>query len=112
MLRVYLDEDVDVLLAQLLGSRGFDCTFASEENHLRWTDEQHLEWATTDARIVITHNRVHFEALARQWWSESKDHAGIVLAVRRANIYDLTRRVLPVLACYDQTGSRNVVMYA
>ena len=112
MLRVYLDEDVDVLLAQLLRSRGFDCTFALEANHLRWTDEQHLEWATSEERIVITHNRVDFVELARQCWSRSKDHAGIVLAVRRANTYDLTRRVLPVLACYDQVDWRNVVMYA
>jgi hypothetical protein len=112
VLRIYLDEDVDILLAQLLCSRGFACTFALQEHHLRWSDEQHIEWATSETRIVVTHNRLDFEALARQWWSQSKEHAGIVLAVRRANTYDLMRRLLPVLACYDQVGWRNVVMYA
>ena len=60
-LRVYLDEDVDVLLARLLSSRGFDCLTASELGHLGWTDQQHLEWAAAEERIMITHNRVDFE---------------------------------------------------
>jgi len=109
---LYLDEDVDVLLAKLFALRGFDCAFAAEQGHLGWMDAQHLEWATATRRIVITHNRVDFEALARQLWSQSKHHAGIVLAVRRANTHELMRRVLPVLAHYDQVDWQNVVMYA
>jgi predicted nuclease of predicted toxin-antitoxin system len=112
LLRIYLDEDVDVLLARLLGSRGFHCVSASELGHLAWTDAQHLEFAAGQGAILITHNRVDFENLARQWWDQSKNHAGIVLAFRRANTHVLLRRLLPVLACYDQSGWRNVVMYA
>ena len=112
VLRVYLDEDVDVLLARLLGARGFDCVTASELGHLGWTDEQQLEWSAAEERTLITHNRVDFENLARQWWSRSKAHAGIILAVRRANSNELLRRVLPILALYDQAGWRNVSMYA
>ncbi len=37
-LRLYLDEDVDVLLARLLVARGFDCVTASALGHLGWTD--------------------------------------------------------------------------
>ena len=111
-LRIYLDEDVDVLLARLLNARGHDCLTASELGHLGWADERHLEWATVQTRVLITHNRVHFESLAREWYGESKEHAGIVLAVRRASTYELLRRVLPVLGVYDQDGWRNVVMYA
>jgi predicted nuclease of predicted toxin-antitoxin system len=111
-LRVYLDEDVDVLLSRLLKARGFDSVTASELGHLGWSDEQHLEWADTEDRVTITHNRVDFENLARQWWTQSRGHGGVVLAVRRANSYELLRRVLPVLSLYDQAGWHNVVMYA
>lgn len=65
-MRVYLDEDVDVLLGRLLVSRGFDCVSASELGHLAWPDEQHLEFASDQDRILVTHNRVDFEDLARQ----------------------------------------------
>lgn len=112
MLRVYLDEDVDILLTQLLGARGFDCVSASQAGHLGWADEQHLVWAETEARVLITHNRLDFEHLARQWWQTQREHAGVILAMRRASTYELLRRLLSVLNFYDQNGWRNVVIYA
>ena len=50
--------------------------------------------------VIITHNRVDFQNLARQWWQQSREHAGIILAVRRASTHDLLRHVLP---CYRFT---------
>jgi len=110
--RIYLDEDVDVLVARLLDARGFDCVCASNVGHLGWDDERHLAWAASEGRILITHNRVDFEYLAKRWYQQSKEHAGIVLAVRRVNTYDLLRHVLAVLSLYDQAGWRDVVLYA
>jgi len=112
VLRVYLDEDVDVLLTQLLGARGFDCIAASHVGHLAWSDEQHLAWAQSEARVLITHNRLDFENQARQWWQAQRDHAGVILAMRRATSYELFRRLLSVLNLYDQSGWKNVVVYA
>ncbi len=62
--------------------------------------------------MLITHNRTDFENLAVAWWGQNKPHAGIVLAIRRANTYDLVRHVLPVLGLYDQQGWREQVLYA
>lgn len=90
----------------------FDSLAASAAGHLGWTDEQHLEWAAREARVTVTHNRVDFETVARQWWIQSRNHAGIILAVRRPSTFDLLRRVLPILVLYDQAGWNNVVLYA
>ncbi len=84
-LRVYQDEDVDVLLGNLLTFHGFDCRTSFQEGHLGWSDEAHLLHASGDSRILITHNRKHFESLAVAWWKKQQEHAGIVLAVRRAD---------------------------
>jgi hypothetical protein len=111
-LRVYLDEDVDVLLANLLAFHGLDCLTAVQQKHLGWSDEAHLQYATHESRVLITHNRVHFEELAVTWWRKQQEHGGIVLAIRRADTYELLRHVLPVLALYDQSGWRNSVLYA
>jgi len=111
-LHVYLDEDVDVLLVPLLAARGIDALTTIAAGHLGETDEAQLEFALQETRVLITHNRTDFEQLAVQWWNQQKDHAGIVLAIRRANSYDLLRHVLSVLGMYDQDGWRNVVMYA
>jgi hypothetical protein len=115
VLRLYLDEDVDVLLAELLAARGFDCLTTVSAGHIGWSDEAHLDFALCESRILISHNRQHFEQfeqLAVRWWGQQKEHAGIVLAIRRANTYELARHVLSVLAHYNQSGWRNCVMYA
>ncbi|MGO9919008.1 MAG: DUF5615 family PIN-like protein [Isosphaeraceae bacterium] len=111
-LRVYLDEDVDVLLARLMATRGLDVECAVDAGMLAKSDSEHLEYATHQRRILVTHNKVDFEQLAVAWWGQRKDHTGIVLAVRRADTYELARRLLPVLNRYDQDGWSNSVLYA
>jgi len=111
-LRLYLDEDVDVLLADLMAARGFDCLTTVNAGHLGWSDEAHLDYALQESRILISHNRQDFEQLAVRWWRQQKQHAGIIIAIRRANTYELARHVMPVLVRYDQAGWRNCVMYA
>jgi predicted nuclease of predicted toxin-antitoxin system len=111
-LKLYLDEDVDILLARLLSSRGFDCVTAVEAGQLGKLDSEHLEWATGQDRILITHNRVDFERLAVAWWDQGRAHSGIILAVRRADSYLLANRVLSVLVRYDRAGWQNLVLYA
>ena len=111
-LRVYLDEDVDVLLVPLLAVRSIDCLTTLAAGNLSRMDEEQLAIATQDSRIIITHNRTDFEKLAVAWWNQQGDHAGIVLAIRRADTYALARHLVPVLRQYDQQGWRNTVMYA
>jgi hypothetical protein len=100
-LRVYLDEDVDVLLAPLLAAHGIDCLTTVAAANLGRSDEEQLAFAWKEARVLITHNRTDFENLAVAWWGQQRDHAGIVLALRRADTYDLARHILPVLRRYD-----------
>jgi hypothetical protein len=112
VLLVYLDEDVDVLLTRLLAGHGHDCTTAVAAGNLGLVDEQQLESAAQDGRILITHNVTDFQALAVDWWNQQKTHAGIILTLRRTTIHAVARHVLSVLSLYDQPGWRNVVLFA
>ncbi len=103
---------MDVLVSQLLSSRGFECLTAVDAGHLGWSDEKHLEFAYVESRVLITHNRVDFEHLAIVWWAKQKEHAGIILAIRRADTYSLARHLLQALNRYDQSGWRNIVLVA
>ncbi len=82
-LRLYLDEDVDILLGRLLAVHGHDILTAVDAGRLGQSDEDHLLFAAAEGRILITHNRLDFERLAVAWWNQGRDHAGIILAVRR-----------------------------
>jgi hypothetical protein len=41
---------------------------------------------------LLTHNRAHFEALARLWPASGRAQAGILVAVRRP-VHDMARRL-------------------
>lgn len=62
--RLYLDEDVDVLAARLLESRGFSAVTTQEAGCIGQTDREQLSYAVEHERALLTHNRADFEALA------------------------------------------------
>jgi predicted nuclease of predicted toxin-antitoxin system len=111
-LSLYLDEDVDVLLAQLLTPHGFDCLTAAHAGRLGESDEEQLAFATRERRVLITHNARDYYRLAIEWARQGREHSGIVLATRRRDVFQVGQRVLPVLTLLDQDGWKNCVMYA
>lgn len=80
---VYLDEDVSVVLADMLRSRGFKAATTRDAMRLGSTDEQQLEHAIGQQMVLLTHNRVHFEALHNRCLADGREHWGIVIAARR-----------------------------
>src|SRR5947209_6873256 len=94
--RLYLDEDVDVLLATLVRARGFDAVTTVGAGNVGRGDAEQLGFAATAERVLITHNRVDFESLAVEWLIAGHHHAGIIISVRRTT-YEVARRLLLLL---------------
>lgn len=93
---LYLDEDVSALVARLVRARGFDVLATLEADRIGQGDAEQLAFAAEQKRALVTHNRVDFEELAKQYLSQQKRHSGIIMAVRRQP-YELARRLLAVL---------------
>ena len=89
----YLDEDVDVLIATVLKSRGFSATTTLEAAQVGKSDEEQLAFAAEQRMVLLTHNRKHFEDLARQYYIAGQKHYGIIIAVRRLP-NDIANRLL------------------
>ncbi len=81
-IHVYLDEDVDVLVASLLRPRGFEATTAQQAGQLGKTDAEQLGYAVSQQAAILTHNRIDFENLAREYFEQERIHYGIIVAVR------------------------------
>ena len=64
-IEVYLDEDVDVLVADLLRARGFVAITTREAGNLHANDADQLAFAVAQQKTLLTHNRADFEGLAR-----------------------------------------------
>ena len=71
-IHVYLDEDVDVLVATLLNSRGFEATTVRQEGQLGKTDAEQLEYAIGKEAAILTHNRIDFEMLAKEYFEQER----------------------------------------
>lgn len=75
-IELYLDEDVNVLIADLLRGRGFAATTTLAEKQLQNSDEEQLAYAVRHQKTFLTHNRSDFEALAEGYAKAGKAHYG------------------------------------
>jgi predicted nuclease of predicted toxin-antitoxin system len=107
---LYLDEDVDVLLADLVRARGFRATTTQEAGNVGKTDAEQLAFATDQAKTILTHNRADFEALARRYFKDKQNHSGIIIAVRR-HPKELARRLLILLNALTADEIENQIRY-
>ena len=58
MFRLYCDEDsMDQDWVRALRARGMDVTTALEENMVSRKDEEHLDYATEQGRVLFSYNR-------------------------------------------------------
>ncbi len=109
-IRLYLDEDVDVLLANLVQARGFDVATTPHSDQRGKSDAEQLAFAVTQNRTLLTHNRSDFEHLAQEYFEREQTYPGIIIAVRRP-VYDLAQRVLIILNAVTADEMRDSVRY-
>jgi predicted nuclease of predicted toxin-antitoxin system len=95
-IELYLDEDVNVLVAELLRARGFTAITTREAGQLRNSDAEQLAYAVSQRKTFLTHNRADFEALAKECFAAGKTHYGIIIAVRHP-AQEIVRRLLRLL---------------
>jgi predicted nuclease of predicted toxin-antitoxin system len=79
--RLYLDENVPVILAGMIRLRGFFATTARDEGLLGIDDDAiHLNYATSHGLCLVTHNRQDFINLHENTILCGENHAGIIIA--------------------------------
>lgn len=109
-IELYLDEDMDVQVATLLRARGFTAISTREAGQLGKDDADQLQYASAHGYAFITHNRADFEALARTYFTEGREHFGIIIAVRHSP-QEIVRRLLLILNAVTADEMRNAVRY-
>jgi len=107
---LYLDEDVDVMIAKLACAYGFDAVTTRDPGNSGATDVEQLEYSTSLGSVLLTHNRIHFESLAASYVSRGIEHAGIIISVRRAP-HEIMRRLLRILEYVTAHEMKNQIRY-
>ena len=109
-IELYLDEDVNVLIADLLRGRGFSAVTTRDESQLQNSDAAQLAYAVSQQKTLLTHNRADFEALAQEYAAKGEKHFGIILATRHSP-YELVRRLTRILNNVTADEMENQVRY-
>jgi hypothetical protein len=109
-IELYLDEDVDVVVAELLRARGFVVVTTQEARQVGSADEQQLAFAASHSKTILTHNRVDFEVLARQYINRGQTHYGVIIASRRKP-NEIARRLLIILNQVTADEMKDQVRY-
>jgi hypothetical protein len=109
-IKLYLDEDVSVLIAAMLRSRGFLVATTVESGKLGSTNLEQLEFAARNGCTLVTHNRVDFERLAIEFFESGMDHEGIIISGQRI-ASDVTMRLLRILNERSAAEMTNQIVY-
>lgn len=113
MIALYFDEDsMRSSLVEALRSRGVDVLTAGEAGMLGLSDAEHLDYATSQGRVLYSFNRSDFYRLHTQYLAEGRSHAGIILAVQqRYSIGEQMRQLLEFIATKSVENMQSIVEF-
>lgn len=109
-IKVYLDEDVNVLIAQLIRAKDFKSVTVNEVGRRGQSDAEQLKYAMQNGYAILTHNRIDFEELAQEYYADNKSHHGIIIAVRRP-VHEVADRLLNTLNDFTADELINQIIY-
>ena len=112
-IRLYMDEDsMDRSLLQALRARAVDVITAFEAGMIERSDADHLDYATTQGRVLYTCNVGDFYRLHTDYMAQGRSHAGIILArQQRYSIGEQMRRLLKLVATRSAEAMKNTVEF-
>ena len=109
-IETYLDENVHVAVADILRSRGFKAVTSLNARNNGKTDPEQVEYATKNQFALLTHNRIDFEKLAQEYFTDGKTHFGIFIAVYNSP-KEVSRRLFDILRNVTADEMINQIRY-
>jgi hypothetical protein len=105
VVNLYLDEDINILLATLLRARNINVITTLESNMLGSEDDDQLDYSTSKISAIVTHNRVHFENLYGKYIDLNKTHSGIIILIRR-DVYLMAKKLSRFAITHDDISNQ------
>src|SRR5439155_17839171 len=90
---------MDQALTRALRTRGVDVISAFEAGMIERRDEEHLDYASAQGRVLCTFNIADFYRLHGEFLRTGKTHAGMILVQQqRYTLREELRRILKLIA--------------
>lgn len=95
-------------LVEALRARGVDVLTALEAGMIERTDEEQLDYATTQGRVLFSFNVKDFYRLHTEHLTRGESHAGIIVARQRSySVGEQIRRLLRLIAATPTEEMKN-----
>ena len=107
---LFLDEDVQPLLAEILRQRGYDVVHVLEVGRGGESDPEQLAYAVSQGRTMLTHNIRDYLLLDRKYQGQGREHHGIIVS-DQVPLRELLRRTLRCLSRRTADKVRNQVIW-
>lgn len=109
-IKLYLDEDISPIIAVVLRSRGYDALSVHEVEMTGKKDEEQLEYARQNERVLLTFNARHFAPLAAEYYQKGREHSGIVVS-KKINISEMVRLIANMLKKLNAEDLKNSLIW-
>ena len=112
-LRLYMDEDaLSKALVQALRSQDVDIITTNEVGQAGCSDEEQLEYATSQGRVIYSYNVGDFYELHTAYLMQGISHAGIILAPQDSySVGEQLRRLLKLIGAVSKERMRDQVVF-
>jgi len=110
MIELYLDEDVPEAIAVALRLRGYDVMTVSEVGRKGLTDIEQIKYATSENRIMFTHNIADFCKIHSEFIKRGNEHSGIILS-KQVSVGIIIKALLRLLSNLTNEKVRNNVIW-
>lgn len=109
-IKLYLDEDVEVFLADAVRRRGYEATTTRDCKNLGLGDPAQISFARRKGFVILSYNVRHFPRLHYEILSRNDHHPGFIIA--RQEGFTLTlRRLLKLLASLSAEDMQDALEY-
>jgi len=88
-----------------------DVITSADVGMLSRSDEEQLQWAFENNRVIYSFNVRDFYQLHRTWLEQGKSHPGIILGQQSYSIGEQMRRILRIIAAKSPEDMLNQVEF-
>ncbi len=107
-----MDEDsMNSALLDALRLRGADVLSVAEVGMLARSDEEILDWARKNHRVVYSFNARDFYRLHTDWLAREEEHNGIILGLQNYSVGEQLRRLIKIIAGKSAEEMQNQVEF-
>lgn len=113
LIRIYIDEDsMKQALVTALRSADVDVITPLDVNRTGYSDEEQLEWATGEGRVLYSANIADFCRIHSISIAQGGSHSGIILVQQqRYSVGDLLRGLLNLMEAISAEDMINQVVF-